>query len=188
MRSLKVVSVGETQVGKTCLLHRIVHESFDENQGNTIGTGFLSKIVPTASGTVNLQLWDTAGQEQFRAIASMYYQNAHVALFVYDMTKPATFTALMRWWAGEVKKKAPGSIQIILVGNKSDIGTRSVSREEAREFAQRLNAIAYLETSAKTGAGVKELLQQVLSVPPDTRTHDVVVIPKSEQQQNASCC
>ena len=115
----------------------------------------------------------------------MYYRNAHVALFVYDFTQRETFTKL-RDWEGEVADNAIGNIQKILVGNKSDLGMRSVSREEAREFAESIGAIAYLETSAKTGAGVKELFQEVASVDPDVKQHDVVVI-RNEPANNGNC-
>lgn len=186
MRTVKVVSVGETRVGKSCLLRRIVYDTFDENQSNTIGTGFLAKLVPTPSGTIQLQLWDTAGQEQFRSLASMYYQNAHVALLVYDITRRDTFTNLSRW-AGEVAANAPGNIHMILVGNKSDIGTRSVSREEAREFARTMRALAYLETSARTGAGVRELFQEVAAVAPDVTSHSVVTNIRTDKPV-ATCC
>ena len=185
MRTLKVVLVGETRVGKSCLLRRFVYDTFDEHQANTIGTGFSTKVVPTPSGTIQLQLWDTAGQEQYRALASMYYRNAHVALFVYDFTRRDTFTKLSEW-AGEVADNAPGNIQTILVGNKSDIGTRCVSRDEAREFAESINAIAYLETSAKTGAGVKELFNEVASVDTDVKGHEIVVSTKG--LKFGGCC
>jgi small GTP-binding protein len=160
MRTIKVVFVGETRVGKSSILRRFVDGTFDEAEMSTIGTAFSTKVIPTSSGTILLQLWDTAGQEQYRSLASMYYRNAHVALLVYDFARRETFTSLSAWM-DEVSVNAPSEIRPIVVGNKTDLGTRAVTRDEARAFAEAIHAIAYIETSAKTGEGVKELFQAV---------------------------
>jgi small GTP-binding protein len=184
MRTVKVVFVGETRVGKSCILRRFVDDLFDENQVNTIGTAFSTKVIPTPTGTILLQLWDTAGQEQYRSLASMYYRNAHVALLVYDSTRRETFTKLSAW-VDEVTHHAPNGIKSIVVANKLDLSPRAVTREEGRSFAESMNAIAYLETSAKTGEGVKELFQAIGVLSP--KGSDMTGIP-IENQSGGRCC
>jgi small GTP-binding protein len=184
MRTVKVVFVGETRVGKSCILRRFVDDVFDENQVNTIGTAFSTKVIPTPTGTILLQLWDTAGQEQYRSLASMYYRNAHVALLVYDFTRRETFTKLSDW-VGEISDHAPNGIRSIVVANKLDISPRGVTREEGRSFAESINAIAYLETSAKTGEGVKELFQAVGILSPNGSDVTGII---SDNSKSWKCC
>jgi Ras-related protein Rab-5C len=186
MRTLKVVFVGETRVGKSSLLRRFVEGTFDDAELNTIGTAFSTKVIPTSSGTILLQLWDTAGQEQYRALASMYYRNAHVALLTYDITRRETFTKLSAW-AAEVSENAPGSIRSVVVANKSDLGARAVARDEGRAFADAIGAVAYIETSAKIGEGVRELFQAVGAVDPAAPDTGMFVAPGQPPARECIC-
>lgn len=185
MRTLKVVLIGETRVGKTSLLQRYVEDTFEENQP-TIGAAFSTKVVPTPNGTTQLNLWDTAGQEQFRALASMYYRNAHVALFVYDWTRKETFSALSEW-VKTIENNASGNIKIFVVGNKTDLGARATTRDEVREFAESIHAQGHFETSAKTGAGVNDLFRAVTQIDPDSERSESVTLLRRDRNENACC-
>jgi small GTP-binding protein len=164
MRSIKVVLVGDTKVGKSCILSRFVQGTFDRNMPATIGAAFLTKVVDTAAGPVRLQLWDTAGQEKFRSLAPMYYRSSHIAALVYDVTSKPSLDGLEDWNA-EIADKAPHNIKVIVVGNKIDLAAdRVVSAATAQELSKRLNAVSYVETSAQTGTGIDQLFQGIAAL------------------------
>lgn len=160
MRKLKIVLIGDTEVGKTCIDSRIFDDTYNDFSQNTIAVSYHSKIVSSSSGdTVQLQLWDTAGQEKFHSITPSYLRQADVALYIYDITKQESFSHLNRW-NELVVQNAPKSIKIILVGNKCErTKDRQVSKDEAKRFASSINAVHYTETSAKENVGIKELVK-----------------------------
>jgi small GTP-binding protein len=166
MRSLKVVIIGDTKVGKSCILTRFDQNKFDRDRPATIGAAFLPKVVSTPEGGVRLQLWDTAGQEQFRSLSPMYYRATAAAVLVFDITSRSTLESLSDWKA-ELVEKAPPSIQIIVVGNKSDLADeRVVSETEATEVADSLGARFYTETSALSGDGIEDLFKRIAEIDP----------------------
>jgi small GTP-binding protein len=164
--ALKIVLVGQMGVGKSCILDRQLHNSFEDQMPGTIGTAFATAMVETPTGMLRLQFWDTAGQEQYVALAAMYYRNAHIALLVFDLTRRDTLLALERW-AAEVKERAPANITLMLVGNKSDLEElRAISLNEAARFRERIGTPHYFETSAKTGAGLERLFKSICTLSP----------------------
>ncbi|KAI8805877.1 ras family-domain-containing protein [Cladochytrium replicatum] len=142
----KYISVGDSGVGKSCLLLRFTNREFMPSTETTIGIEFGSQIVPVQNKQVKLQIWDTAGQESFRSISRAYYRGAIGCL-------RETFTHLQSW-LDDVKQHGNEEIKIVLVANKSDLHhKRQITREEGETFAKR-NGLLYLETSAKTGENV----------------------------------
>lgn len=109
---------------------------------------------------MKLQIWDTAGQEHFRAVTRSYFRNAAGCLLVYDITRAKTF-ANVQMWLGELREQADEDIIIMLVGNKTDIGGRQVEAEEAQKWADENGLAGFIETSAKTGDQVLEAYQRV---------------------------
>ena len=158
---MKVVLVGDTQVGKTCILGRLTTGSFRSSSPATVGAAFQNHVMTTSKGAVTMQIWDTAGQEKYRALAPMYYRSAHVAILFFDLTNRESFNSLDQW-ANELEEKTTGELRLFLVGNKVDLESdRKVTKEEAEEFGFQHGAIEYFETSAKTGQGVIELFTKV---------------------------
>ena len=158
---MKVVMVGDTRVGKTCVLEKLTSGIFKESSPPTIGAAFKSHILETKEGCVSLQIWDTAGQEKYRALTQMYYRSANVALLFFDLTNRDSFNAL-ELWCGELSRKAPEKIKTVLVGNKLDlIEERVVSKDDAEKFANEHNIFFYAETSAKTGEGITDLFVRI---------------------------
>ncbi|EAX99855.1 small GTP-binding protein, putative [Trichomonas vaginalis G3] len=149
---MKIVLVGDTQVGKTCVLARLINKEFKSDSQATIGAAFQNYFLQTPAGFVQLQIWDTAGQEQSRSLAPMYYRAASVAILFYDVTNLKSFQAL-KDWMDELQEKAPVQLQIVIVGNKCDLEDRVVSTTTAQQFAKQNGAAFYCETSAKTGEG-----------------------------------
>ena len=153
--SLKIVVVGDSGVGKTCFLFRFVRDQWEGETQPTLGVEFLTKVVQTESHRIQLQLWDTAGQELFRSVTRGYYRGSAGAIIVFSLTSPDSFNNVSQW-VQDIKDVARSDVVMILVGNKSDLNEeRRVSRNEAEDFAK-LNQMIYFETSAKNGDGVIE--------------------------------
>jgi small GTP-binding protein len=190
MRSIKVVLVGDTKVGKSCILSRFVQGTFDRNMPATIGAAFLTKVVTTSTGPVRLQLWDTAGQEKFRSLAPMYYRSSHVAALVYDVTSKTSLDGLEDWNA-EIADKAPHNIKVIVVGNKIDLADdRVVPTAMGSDLAKRLNAVNYIETSAQTGAGINELFNGIaeLDLTSEAMSSDPAPPQPAQPSESRGCC
>jgi Ras-related protein Rab-5C len=155
----KIVLLGDVSVGKTSIASRYCKNSFNEHHINTIGGAYQQqKVVLNNGAMVKLHIWDTSGQERFRAMTNLYYRDAQVAILTYDITSESSFASI-DFWIEELKFKVENENMILcLVGNKSDVSQdeRKVSTAKAKNFAQENNMIFY-ETSAKTGDGIKDL-------------------------------
>eukprot|EP00188_Purpureofilum_apyrenoidigerum_P004106 Plantae.Rhodophyta-Purpureofilum_apyrenoidigerum.ctg4491.p1 GENE.Plantae.Rhodophyta-Purpureofilum_apyrenoidigerum.ctg4491~~Plantae.Rhodophyta-Purpureofilum_apyrenoidigerum.ctg4491.p1 ORF type:complete len:209 (+),score=49.61 Plantae.Rhodophyta-Purpureofilum_apyrenoidigerum.ctg4491:242-868(+) len=151
----KLLLIGDSSVGKSCLLLRFSDGSFNESQMSTIGVDFKIRTLELDGRTFKLQIWDTAGQERFRTIAAAYYRGAHGIIIVYDVTNQQSFDNV-EMWLSEVNKYGSGEVNKLLVGNKSDLKSkRVVDTEKGKEFAES-NGMKFLETSAKTAENVEE--------------------------------
>jgi len=157
----KVGLVGESGVGKSCLLLRFCdNDFFDDNDKYTIGVDFKLKPLTVKGTAVKLQIHDTAGQERFRTVTASFYRGANGILLVFDMTQKDSFEKISDWLQ-EVRNYTPENTPIMLVANKSDLADRrTVSEDAARDFAQK-NKLTYFETSAKTGSNVNETFQSL---------------------------
>jgi len=152
---IKLLMIGDSGVGKTCLLLRYANDSFSPTFITTIGIDFKIKNVDIDGTRIKLQIWDTAGQERFRTITSSYYRGAHGIIVVYDVTDAESFNNVKQW-LHEIDRYAAENVNKLLVGNKSDLtAKRVVSTEQGKEFADSLG-IEFLETSAKTSANVEQ--------------------------------
>lgn len=156
-KSVKTVIVGDSGVGKTCILTRFIRDTFETDTSSTLGVEFMSKIVETSKRKIELQLWDTAGQELFRAVTKAYYRGSIGAFLVFDITKRESFNNIRRWLS-DIKSTANPDVVCILVGNKCDlIELREIKTEEAKEFADE-NQLKYFEVSAKTGENINDAM------------------------------
>ncbi|KAL3937720.1 MAG: hypothetical protein SGBAC_007230 [Bacillariaceae sp.] len=151
----KLVLIGDSGVGKSCLLLRFADDAFTESYISTIGVDFRFRTVKIESKTVKLQIWDTAGQERFRTITSAYYRGADGIIMVFDVTSLESFDHVNDWLKEVNRYAAEGTVKL-LVGNKSDrTADRVVTEEQAKEFADELG-IPFIETSAKSSKNVEE--------------------------------
>ncbi|RID59841.1 hypothetical protein BRARA_F03038 [Brassica rapa] len=158
----KVVLIGDSAVGKSQLLARFSRNEFSIESKATIGVEFQTRTLTIDNKTVKAQIWDTAGQERYRAVTSAYYRGAVGAMLVYDITKRQSFDHVARW-IEELRGHADKNIVIMLVGNKTDLGTlRAVPTEDAKEFAQREN-LFFMETSALDSINVEPSFLTVLT-------------------------
>jgi len=151
----KLVLIGDSGVGKSCLLLRFADDAFTESYISTIGVDFRFRTVRIDKKVVKLQIWDTAGQERFRTITSAYYRGADGIIMVYDVTNQESFNSITAW-LNEVNRYATEGTCKLLVGNKSDRDEdRIVTTAQGEEMAKSLG-IPFLETSAKNAANVEE--------------------------------
>ena len=161
----KLVLIGDSGVGKSCLLLRFADDEYQERFNSTIGVDFRIRTAVSAEDgkQIKLQIWDTAGQESFRSITRSYYRGAAGALLVYDITRRETFNHLTSW-LDDARQHSNSNMTIMLIGNKSDVAhKRQVSREEGEEFA-REHGLVFLETSAKTSDNGEEAFINTASV------------------------
>ena len=149
----KYIIIGDAAVGKSNLLLRYAHGQFKDEYQLTIGVEFGAKNISINDKIYRIQIWDTAGQENFRSITRAYYKNSVCALVVYDITNRDSFNNISNW-VEDCKNQSPKTIFMVLVGNKSDLNDkRVISVDEGRELAEKYNMI-FFETSAKTGENV----------------------------------
>ncbi|KAK7921780.1 hypothetical protein WMY93_008682 [Mugilogobius chulae] len=149
-RIFKIIVIGDSNVGKTCLTFRFTGGSFPDKTEATIGVDFREKAVEIEGETIKVQVWDTAGQERFRkSMVEHYYRNVHAVVFVYDVTKMASFRNLQTWIEECNGHRVSASVPRVLVGNKCDlIDQIQVPSNMALKFADSHNMLLF-ETSAK---------------------------------------
>ena len=158
----KLILIGNSGVGKSCIFGRLKNpqDHFQTNLMFTISADFYTDTIQVEDKTIKIQLYDTAGQEKFRSITSSYYRNTVGGFLVFDVMNRTSFDDL-NLWLEDVKKYAqPREPTLVLVGNKIDLAektARTVSRQEAKQLANRFG-MDYIETSAKTGQNMDELL------------------------------
>jgi Ras-related protein Rab-1A len=151
----KLLLIGNSGVGKSCILMRYADNSFTENFFNTIGVDFKIKTINLNDQVIKMQIWDTAGQDRFRTLTSSYYRGAHGIIIVYDVTSKESFDNV-RQWMQEIEKFASENVNKLLVGNKSDLEEqREVSYEEGVELAKKFD-VPFLEVSAKNAIHVDD--------------------------------
>lgn len=157
---IKLCLLGDSGVGKSSIVHRFVYDSFRPYMENTIGAAFLTKTMIVDGRTYKFQIWDTAGQEKYRALAPMYYRGAAAAIVVYDISRESSFHAVKLWLA-ELKRHASPNIVLAIAGNKNDLeDLREVSYQEAQDCAKCHGAIM-IETSAKSAVNVASLFIEI---------------------------
>jgi small GTP-binding protein len=188
---VKLVFLGETQVGKTSIISAFSQPDGPMAQPTaTVGACLTTQIVAVDGVEVRLKIWDTAGQERFRALAPMYYRDAHVAVLVFAVDVPESL-AKLRFWLGALRKDTQTSPAIMIVGNKIDL-PRKVLSDEGEAFAQGFEA-PYYECSATLKTGVTELFHLATALAVDAkRKHQtdipIVVEVRTVQKKKKKCC
>ena len=188
---MKIVLLGDSQVGKTSIISRIADDNnFEEETVSTIGAAFITQMMTTPNGTIQLQIWDTAGQEQYRSMTPMYYRSADVILFVFDLTQIESFQSIQSW-IQDVQGQCTNKTQFVLVGNKTDLPERAVTPEDAQQFCNNYQMSFYKEVSAKTGFNIYTLFQQIaeigLATPASTVTSKNVSLNEGDGSSHQCC-
>jgi small GTP-binding protein len=181
----KVITVGDTAVGKTSIIMRFQHDVFLHEHQNSIGGSFITKRVDTPTSSVNLNIWDTAGQERYRSLVPMYSRGAAVALIVFDLSVPDSFTEVPNW-VTRVRDAAMHSCELIVVGNKLDLPP-AVDLEKVREWAK-ANETGCMFVSALDGSGIDELFQEVARLLPRAPNAPTTEAMAPVTQGETTCC
>jgi Ras-related protein Rab-6A len=160
MKAHKIVVLGDSGVGKTSVINKIMNQKSSVSETPTIGIDFLSANVNTPSGSIRLQIWDTAGQEQFRSLIPSYLRGSTLAIVIYSVDSRESFDALPQWIHFLQNTADP---PLIVVGNKTDLEGRVVSENEGKQFADGISA-AFIETSALENRNIDTLVEAIVTV------------------------
>ncbi|ELP90561.1 rab17, putative [Entamoeba invadens IP1] len=200
---LKIIVIGEPNVGKTSTIRKYCHGVFDQLYRPTIGVDFAVKMTTVDDKDVELRLWDIAGQEKYIAMTRVYYNGAHGAIIMYDLTNPETFNATDRW-KDDLENKVKfneQSIPALLVGNKADALTEAELKRAEEDLRAKVDEQKYADgilTSAKSGLAVEEAMAKITRL--IFKTFSDLVNPKPNadavdlskqiqpKDEGASCC
>mmetsp|Transcript_128535 Transcript_128535/g.181311 ORF Transcript_128535/g.181311 Transcript_128535/m.181311 type:complete len:203 (+) Transcript_128535:21-629(+) len=193
----KLLLIGDSGVGKSCLLLRFADDTYTESYISTIGVDFKIRTIELEGKTIKLQIWDTAGQERFRTITSSYYRGAHGIIVVYDVTDQVSF-GNVKQWLQEIDRYACESVNKLLVGNKCDlVSQKAVDYNTAKEFADSLG-IPFLETSAKNSTNVddafltmaREIKARMVVTNPmgDANSKNISLSASQSVREKKGCC
>jgi small GTP-binding protein len=164
MSTFKVVFLGEGRVGKTSIGRRWAENRFDQTTRSTVAAAFFQKSVTTRDGkTLNVMLWDTAGQEEYHSLAPIYYKDAHAALLVFSVVDQRSLDRMIQW-KNELISSRGEDIKLVVVANKVDMVKDRCIKSEQGESIASANHAEYFEVSAKTGQGIDLLFAHVAEI------------------------
>ena len=158
----KVVLVGDTGVGKTCIIQRYVNNNYVEGGESTVASTYTYKVLnyPKLNKSISFDIWDTAGQELYRALAKNFYLNASIGILVYDIRRKSSFESIQNYWYEQLKESGEENMIIGIAGNKCDLfGEEDVDEEEVKKFAKSIGAVFKL-TSCKECIRIDELFEE----------------------------
>jgi len=193
----KLLLIGDSGVGKTCVLFRFSDDTFNTTFISTIGIDFKIKTVELQGKKIKLQIWDTAGQERFHTITTSYYRGANGILLVYDITQPKTFDNISKWLRN-INEHASEDVERMLIGNKCDMeDKRLISEERGKKVAEE-NGIKFFETSAKENINIEiafnTLAEDILNKQRPVEDNDTTRVIPGQGDRSAgsggpgSCC
>jgi small GTP-binding protein len=192
--SVKVVLVGDEAVGKTAIFKRLENNTFEKALQPTVGGSYVRLTLTNGRGSkTDIGLWDTAGAERYRSIVPVYFRHAQIVIYVFDLTSAESFESIGQEWVKTVQTKAPADVQLLLLGNKSDLDDkRKVDLTAAQQLSERIGAKAYIETSALNGAGIDLVTSQLVALlPAETEVSDFVdriePLPAVEKSRPSGC-
>ena len=162
--SFKIIVIGDSSVGKSCLTMQAVRKNFVDLYQATLGFEFLTFNLRINKNVVKLQIWDTCGQEVYRSLISNFYRNCSLALIVYAINNRDSFMHA-ETWLNDLKNQSNPNVRVFLIGNKRDLQKdRTVSPEEAYKFKEEKKLDLFWETSAKTGENARSVLIEAAKV------------------------
>ena len=187
--SIKVVLLGEAGVGKTSIIHQFTYHKFDPDCISSISAQFISKTIEYQGyGAIKYDIWDTAGQERYRSMAKIFYKDARVIVFVYDITSESTFDGMKDYWYEQTKINCEKDAILAVVANKNDLyGEQVVSDEVGQQFADDIGAI-FQSTSALSESGINKVFdnigRKIIDPDFDYKDSDKVAKANYDKKQN----
>jgi len=187
----KLLLIGDSGVGKTCILFRFSDDAFNTTFISTIGIDFKIKTIELRGKKIKLQIWDTAGQERFHTITTSYYRGAMGIMLVYDITNSKSFDNIAKWLRN-IQEHANEDVEKMILGNKCDMEDKRVIPKERGEAIARENGIRFLETSAKTNVNIDrafiELSESILDKTVETQELRQPLPPPNQSSNRSQCC
>lgn len=190
--AIKMVFIGDSGVGKTSLIYRYEKDEIFDNPTPTIGAAYLSKLYKYNDVDIELRIWDTAGQETYQSLAPIYFLHSMVGFVVFDISHRSSYNNVKQW-IDQLREFAGPNVVTVIVANKSDLeSSRQVGKEEYEGLARDVNAIC-IETSAVTGVGISEMINESISLLIQTNNDMRYELnnwkKQNEKQQNSvRCC
>lgn len=185
----RVVFIGDTEVGKTSIVKRMLNNDFSQENG-TIGAVYYSYTTEHDNKQITMQIWDTAGQEKYRSIGSIYYRNAFAAIAVYDLTRKTTLDNLASW-IDEYRKHSNDDF-VIVVGNKQDLTDEIVFDEKETENWAKSMKAECIWVSAKTGIGIDDMVgiiaNHLSNIDPNQTAQQIIISKEETNDGKKSCC
>ena len=192
-KTLKIIILGSSEVGKTCILNRYFHNDFKENLLSTVGIDFQTKFFKFDNQKIKVNYIDTAGEEKFRAISVNYLKGTNGVILVFDITNKETFD-LLETWLNELKETNKADVSKVLIGNKADLAEhREVTVEDANKLADNMKC-KYFEASAKTGENIKEALDEIAKISfinftsLEERADSIILKRQEGKTKKKKCC
>jgi Ras-related protein Rab-6A len=170
---IKIILLGDTGVGKSSIIKRYIEDSFEENLSSTIGSNFLEKIEKIKGQKVRLEVWDTAGQEEFRSVTKLFVKNSKIIILVYNVTQKLSFEGL-NYWYDFIQKELAQNFVLGVAGNKTDLifedgYDEEITSEEGKAFAEKIKANFSLVSAKESGKEITNLFNQCISSYLDSR-------------------
>ena len=185
----KVVLIGESGVGKTCIIAQFINKTFDQNVVSSLTSQYIRKNIELPEGkSILMDIWDTAGQEKHRALAKIFYKNSKAVLLVYDITNKKSFEEIKNYWYEQVKESSDKDTILALVGNKNDlINKKDVSEEDAEEFAKSIGAIFALTTATNYNS-INVLFESIAKKILESTNDKKFMKLKTQKEKKKDCC
>lgn len=181
----KVVLVGSSAVGKTSIINQLVKRKFEDLVFSTVVGSSVTIDISTDNKVVPLNIWDTAGQEQYRSVVPMYFKGASVVILVFDLSRRESFEDVESWY--ETAKQSEENMKVVLVGNKTDLeDKRVVTKQEAERMAETIGG-SYAEVSAKTADGIRDLFIGIAKMDLECN-EDIYDRDRLPAPTDSSCC
>ena len=199
---IKITLLGDAGVGKTCIISRYVDDTFLDNNEPTIGANYSEKTIRKGNNDVQLNIWDTAGQEKYHSLGKHFYKDSYIVILVYDITNQDSLDNLKYTWYPDLQKYGEKYTILAVVGNKCDLYEKDHLADEAKAkaFAKEIKA-TFMLTSAKTGDGIEKLFETLTDIylGPDFRkkakemiskrgTSFYVNSKKNNKKEKKKCC
>ncbi|EOB14054.1 Ras-related protein Rab-13 [Nosema bombycis CQ1] len=189
----KIIILGESNVGKTCLLRKYKNDEFQDSIMSTIGIDTVSKRIFVEDKNIMLNIWDTAGQERFFSITKSYYRNADGILLIFDLNDIKSFTSVDRWY--KIIKEETENTPLFLIGNKKDLLSEKEYKEKEMDFlikSKNLNTKFY-PTSAKNGLNVSKIFEDMAKIlisegKEKVNKPEIVRVKKGDKMKRRYCC
>ena len=164
-KEIKVILLGDSGVGKTCIINRYINNTYNPNSRTTLGSNASSKSVKRGHASYILNLWDTTGQEKYRSITNLFIKGSNIIILVYSIDSLSSFKSLDYWYKSVNEKLEGNKYVLAVVGSKYDLiknEEEEVSEEEVKKFAEEKNALFKLVSSKEDPEGINDLFDTLL--------------------------